>query len=86
VDPTLCYTLRGNGAADGDTPRFLLLGMAGAQLRHAIAVNAGGDLRQLRNLIEQRTACDIGLLRNTAMPLKQAVREAAAALAGQTQS
>ncbi|KDP88395.1 ferredoxin reductase [Cupriavidus sp. SK-3] len=86
VDPTLCYTLRGNGAADGDAPRFLLLGMAGAQLRHAIAVNAGGDLRQLRNLIEQRTACDIGLLRNTAMPLKQAVREAAAALAGQTQS
>lgn len=88
VDPALRYTLRGSAEApDGDTPpKFLLLGMAGAQLRHAIAVNAGGDLRQLRNLIEQGTACDIGLLCDTALPLKQAAREAAAVRASKTQS
>ncbi|NUA31662.1 NAD(P)/FAD-dependent oxidoreductase [Cupriavidus basilensis] len=88
MDPTLRYTLRGSAEApDGDTPpKFLLLGMAGAQLRHAIAVNAGGDLRQLRNLIEQGTACDIGLLCDTALPLKRAAREAAAMRASETQS
>ncbi|MHA7682803.1 NAD(P)/FAD-dependent oxidoreductase [Cupriavidus sp. PET2-C1] len=88
VDPALRYTLRGSTEApDSDKPpKFLLLGMAGAQLRHAIAVNAGGDLRQLRNLIEQGTACDIRLLCDTALPLKQAAREAAAAGASETPS
>lgn len=88
VDPALRYTLRGSIETPdgGKPPGFLLLGMAGAQLRHAIAVNAGGDLRQLRKLIEQRTACAIGQLSNTALPLKQAVREASAAHASEAQS
>ena len=76
------YHLRGNQTLDDATPKFLLLGVdADSRLRHAIAVNAGGDLRQLRALLEQRTPCDTALLRDSTIPLRQLVRDAIAAAA-----
>ncbi|MBT2304139.1 FAD-dependent oxidoreductase [Variovorax paradoxus] len=78
----LAYRLRGPQATDDMAPKFLLLGFDGeSRLCHAIAVNAGGDLRQLRALVEQRTSCDAALLRDTSIPLRQAVRDTIAAAA-----
>lgn len=78
--PGLNY-LRRSGAGDGDqAPRFLLLGADGAgRILHAIAVNAGGDLRQLKALVDARTACDPAALCDGATPLRQLVRAALAA-------
>ena len=78
----LSYHLRGQPAPDDAAPRFLQLGLDDAhRLRHAIAVNAGGDLRQLRPLIEQRAPCEAALLRDTSIPLRQLVRDTVAAAA-----
>lgn len=78
----LTYHLRGRQAADDATPKFLLLGLDDeSRLRHAIAVNAGADLRQLRALVTQCTPCDAALLRDLSIPLRQLVRDAVAAVA-----
>jgi 3-phenylpropionate/trans-cinnamate dioxygenase ferredoxin reductase component len=76
----LTYHHRGN--ADAAAPKFLLLGLDGeGRMRHAIAVNAGGELRPLRGLIEGGVPCDPALLCNTSIPLKQLARDALAAAA-----
>jgi 3-phenylpropionate/trans-cinnamate dioxygenase ferredoxin reductase subunit len=76
----LRYRWRGAQAAHGATPKFLLVGTdAQERLRHAIAVNAGGELRQLRALIEQALPIDAALLCDDAQPLRQRVRELLAA-------
>ncbi len=74
-EPTLAYHLRGDDDATGDTPKFLLLGCADGVLRHAIAVNAGGDLRQLKPLIEQACPIELAALQDAARPLRQTVRD-----------
>jgi 3-phenylpropionate/trans-cinnamate dioxygenase ferredoxin reductase subunit len=76
----LRYRWRGAQAAHGATPKFLLVGTdAQERLRHAIAVNAGGELRQLRALLEQAVPIDAALLCDDAQPLRQRVRELLAA-------
>lgn len=75
------YQMRGDAAIDG-TPKFMLLGLdPDGRLAHAIAVNAGGDLRPLRSLIERRIPCDPARLRDTSIPPRQLVRDALAAAA-----
>lgn len=77
----VAYHLRGDAAIDG-TPKFMLLGVdANHRLVHAIAVNAGGDLRPLRALVEQRIPCDPARLRDLSIPPRQLVRDALAAAA-----
>jgi 3-phenylpropionate/trans-cinnamate dioxygenase ferredoxin reductase subunit len=64
-------------------PSFMLLGCNEAgQILHAIAVNAGRDLRQLKPLVDNKTPCDPVALCDTASPLRQQVR---AAMAGAPQ-
>ncbi|VTU17715.1 NAD(P)/FAD-dependent oxidoreductase [Variovorax sp. RA8] len=78
--PGLTYQLRGSQAPDDATPKFLLLGFdSEARLCHAIAVNAGGDLRQLRALVERRTPCRAAALCDASIPMRQAVRDTVAA-------
>ena len=80
--PGLAYSLRGNPGADTATPKFLLLGFDDRQrVRHAIAVNTAGDLRQLRPLLQQGVPCDPARLLDPALPLRQIVRDALAAMA-----
>lgn len=54
----LNYVLRGSPADAGAEPKFIMLGMHKNIPRHAIAVNAGGDLRALRPLFEQAITLD----------------------------
>jgi len=78
----LRYDCRGDMSADGDAPRFVLIGSdAQARVRHVIAVNAGADLRPLRSLVEQATPCDASRLVDPSVSLRQAVRDALAAAA-----
>ncbi|MGH7471882.1 MAG: NAD(P)/FAD-dependent oxidoreductase [Longimicrobiales bacterium] len=74
----LSYAVRGDMTDEDTAPKFLLLGFQDERLRHAIAVNAGMDLRQLRALIEQQVPCDPERLRDTSIPLRQLVRDATA--------
>ena len=77
--PGLAYHCRGAFGEALEAPKFLLLGIAAdGRLQHAIAVNAGGDLRQLKPLIDSGTACDPAALCNVATPLRQLVRAAVA--------
>ena len=77
--PGLTYIARGETAANnGARPKFMLLGLSGLTLRHAIAVNAGGELRSLRELIERGTPCDPSRLQDTNLALRQVVRDAIA--------
>lgn len=73
--PGLTYRCR-RAADDGaQVPRFLLMGASDAgQILHAIAVNAGGDLRALKPLVDAAAACDPVALCDTGTPLRQQVR------------
>ena len=55
--PGLVHACRGV-PQQAETPRFIWLGHRDGVPVHAIAVNAGGDLRQLRVLFEQAIAID----------------------------
>ncbi|QHI99690.1 FAD-dependent oxidoreductase [Xylophilus rhododendri] len=78
--PGLSYHCRGGlSSTPPELPKFLLLGTDPQQrIVHAIAVNAGGDLRQLKPLIDGRVPCDIVSLCNPAAALKAQVRSALA--------
>ncbi|UDM53687.1 NAD(P)/FAD-dependent oxidoreductase [Cupriavidus sp. MP-37] len=75
VHADLRYAWRGCAAHDDATPKFMLLGTFQGQLRHAIAVNAGGDLRQLRAVVGQDVSAYLARLCDEALPLRQIVRE-----------
>lgn len=73
--PGLTYRCRREADDGAQAPRFLLLGASdGGQILHAIAVNAGGDLRALKPLVDAGTACDPVALCDTGTPLRQQVR------------
>ena len=74
-DPALDYRLRGNDSHEGESPKFMLLGTASGHLRHALAVNAGGDLRQLKPLIDKGLHCDLDALADSTRPLRQTVKD-----------
>lgn len=73
-EPGLDYVLRGEAPLPGTAARFLLVGAREGVLRHAVAVNAGGDLRQLKALFAAQRPCDADALGDTAQPLKALVR------------
>jgi 3-phenylpropionate/trans-cinnamate dioxygenase ferredoxin reductase subunit len=74
-DPATRYTWRGTAASGDANPKFMLLGSRQGQLRHALAVNAGGDLRQLRALVGQDLDDRIPALCEDTRPLRQLVRD-----------
>ncbi|KAF7964328.1 ferredoxin reductase [Cupriavidus sp. UYMU48A] len=80
------YTWRDTPPGDAASPKFILLGMLDGRLGHAIAVNAGGDLRQLRPLFGLPVNEHLARLCDAALPLRQIVREVQAEAAGRTAS
>jgi 3-phenylpropionate/trans-cinnamate dioxygenase ferredoxin reductase subunit len=78
--PGLTYRCRGTMDEHAESPNFILLGVSeNGQILHAVAVNAGRDLRQLKALVDNKAPCDPAALCDTASQLRQQVR---AALAG----
>ncbi|HCT9233223.1 TPA: FAD-dependent oxidoreductase [Escherichia coli] len=77
--PDLDYQVRGVMDSAGEAVKFMLLAFEGRRLRHAIAVNAGADLRALRTLMEQDLPVDPAALLDPATNLRQYVKEAARA-------
>lgn len=51
--PDLDYIVRGSLDSSSDSPRFIMLGLHDGKPYQALAVNAGGDLRALRPLLER---------------------------------
>lgn len=75
----LRYHRRGEFCSPGAAPKFMLLGTNEAgQILHAIALNAGGDLRQLKPLVDSKTPCDPISLCDATAPLRSLVRAALA--------
>lgn len=72
--PGLVYACRGVPQAQAETPRFIWLGHRDGVPVHAIAVNAGGDLRQLRVLFEQAIAIDPQRYADETVALKPLVK------------
>ena len=58
--------------------RSLLGANEAGQILHAIALNAGGDLRQLKPLVDSKTPCDPISLCDATAPLRPLVRAALA--------
>ncbi|QRQ83957.1 NAD(P)/FAD-dependent oxidoreductase [Cupriavidus oxalaticus] len=73
--PDIRYAWRGSAAHDAAAPKFMLLGTRHGRLSHAIAVNAGGDLRQLRPLVGQDVSAHLARLCDGTLPLRQVVRQ-----------
>jgi 3-phenylpropionate/trans-cinnamate dioxygenase ferredoxin reductase subunit len=75
----LLYHRRGDFSSLGAASKFMLLGANEAgQILHAIALNAGGDLRQLKPLVDSKTPCDPISLCDATAPLRPLVRAALA--------
>ncbi|UUZ76671.1 FAD-dependent oxidoreductase [Polaromonas sp. P1(28)-13] len=75
----LQYHRREDFSNPDTAPKFMLLGANEAgQILHAIALNAGGDLRQLKPLIDSKTPCDPISLCDATAPLRPLVRAALA--------
>jgi 3-phenylpropionate/trans-cinnamate dioxygenase ferredoxin reductase subunit len=75
----LQYHRRGDFSSPDAAPKFMLLGANEAgQVLHAIALNAGGDLRQLKPLVDNKTPCDPISLCDATAPLRPLVRAALA--------
>ena len=75
----LQYHHRGDFSNPDTVPQFMLLGANDSgQILHAIAVNAGGDLRQLKPLIDSKTHCDPISFCDATAPLRPLVRAALA--------
>lgn len=73
----LAYFRRGVADGGAQAPRFIWLGANSAgQILHAIAVNAGGELRHLKALVDSKAPCDPAALCDIGTPLRQAVRDA----------
>lgn len=72
-DSTLEYVLRGEIPSALEPGKFMLLGGRAGVLRHAIAINAGGDLRQTHPLFERHVPCDIAALADHTQPLRKLV-------------
>lgn len=75
----LRYHRRGDFSSPDEAPKFMLLGVNEAgQILHAIALNAGGDLRQLKPVVDSKTPCDPISLCDATAPLRPLVRAALA--------
>ncbi|MDH1299832.1 FAD-dependent oxidoreductase [Achromobacter sp. GD03932] len=72
--PDLVYACRGVPQAQAEAPKFIWLGHRDGVPVHAIAINAGGDLRQLRVLFEQGIAIDPERYADETVALKPLVK------------
>ena len=72
-DSNLEYVLRGEIPSALEPGKFMLLGGRAGVLRHAIAINAGGDLRQTHPLFERHVSCNIAALADHTQPLRKLV-------------
>jgi len=68
--PDLEYIVRGSMSPDDTNPKFIMLGLQGTVPRHALAVNAGGDLRALRAVLEKEIAIDAAGFSDTSITMK----------------
>lgn len=75
----LQFLARGDIDAHAATPEFLLLGLKDNIPHYALAVNAAGQLRAIRSLLEKKVAIDPAAFSNTDIPIKQFVKKATAA-------
>jgi len=57
-DSTLHYVVRGALDATAEMPKFIMVGLRDQTAVHVIAVNAGGDLRALRPIVEKALPID----------------------------
>lgn len=80
--PGLAYVRRGAADAAAAAPRFLWLGLRDGVPVHGIAVNAGGELRQLRALFERGLPIDPLPFADPDTPLKPLVKAWQSAAAG----
>lgn len=75
----LMYHRRGDFSSLDVASKFMLLGANEAgQILHVIALNAGGDLRQLKPLVDNKTPCDPISFCDATVPLRPLVRAALA--------
>lgn len=72
--PGLAYACRGTPQSGADVPKFIWLGHRDGVPVHAIAINAGGDLRQLRVLFEQGLRIDPQRYADETVALKPLVK------------
>lgn len=72
--PGLTYRLRGQLPEGREPGKALLFGTDGDRLVHAIAINAGGDLRAFRGVLGRTLACPPQALADPAIPAKQLAR------------
>ncbi|MDF8365602.1 oxidoreductase C-terminal domain-containing protein, partial [Achromobacter anxifer] len=72
--PDLVYACRGVPQVQVEAPKFIWLGHRDGVPVHAIAINAGGDLRQLRVLFEQGIPIDTQRYADESVALKPLVK------------
>lgn len=72
--PGLAYHLRGPLPEGREPGKAMLFGIDGDRLVHAIAINAGGDLRAFRNVLGRSLACAPETLADAGIPAKQLAR------------
>ncbi len=58
LQPDMQLVIRGDMDAQAEQPRFLILGLLQTVPHFALAVNAGGDLRAIRSLLEKAVPVD----------------------------
>jgi len=68
--PGLDYVIRGDMDPAASMPKFIMLGLRNSIPHHALAVNAGGDLRALRPLLEKRIPIDPAGFCDTSVSVK----------------
>lgn len=68
--PDLEYIVRGSMNPEDEAPKFIMLGLQGGIARHALAVNAGGDLRALRAVLEKEIAIEPTSFSDTSTTMK----------------
>lgn len=71
-DPGYSYAVRGSLS----DPKFSIFGFDGTGLRYALAVNSGGDIRPLRNLLESKAGIDSAVLTDTTRSIREIVKAA----------
>ncbi|WP_397473621.1 NAD(P)/FAD-dependent oxidoreductase [Pusillimonas sp.] len=73
------YIVRGEPEPDQGAPSFIMLGLRDGKACQALAVNAGGELRAIRPLLEGALPIDITQFTNTAIALRAYAKAAVAA-------
>lgn len=66
----LQYIVRGSMDPADPNPKFIMLGLQDSVARHALAVNAGGDLRALRPILERGLDVDAAGFSDTSTTMK----------------